>query len=344
MPIRLPFENLIVPVRQIRARISAIDARPPCRGHRFSAPETVRRRIGRRCPTGRRCARSTPARSARRAIAVSCASAPGAETLLIAVCPAAQASTFERLQSAAKLARSALESEPETLLIWERAASPRPSSRRCMRPSRPSRPQRSALRRSRASRSRAPRLARIDLALGTQIARSRCDVGDLGRQQPGALAHGAAAQHLERGGLSPAASGARAPPEAVVPILRRARAETPRRRRVPRSLAGQWNARRRHRAPRLPAARRGVAGREPRRARASASIPAAPTSRRTRACWTCTPTWRAAPWRWEACTPCMRSARRPRSIAGWRSPKIGSGRSPTSRRTWCARRTARPSR
>jgi leucyl aminopeptidase len=41
-----------------------------------------------------------------------------AETLLIAVCPAAQATTFERLQSAAKLARNVLDSEPESLLIW----------------------------------------------------------------------------------------------------------------------------------------------------------------------------------------------------------------------------------
>ena len=32
------------------------------------------------------------------------------------------------------------------------------------------------------------------------------------------------------------------------------------------------------------------------------------------------------------------------SIAGWRSPRIASARSPTSRRTWCAPTTARPSR
>ena len=46
----------------------------------------------------------------------------------------------------------------------------------------------------------------------------------------------------------------------------------------------------------------------------------------------------------EACTRCMRCARRLRSIAGWRSRRTASGRSPTSRRTWCARTTARPSR
>ena len=42
-----------------------------------------------------------------------------AETLLVAACPPAQASTFERLQIAGKLARAAMESDPTSLLLWQ---------------------------------------------------------------------------------------------------------------------------------------------------------------------------------------------------------------------------------
>ncbi|MGP0055047.1 MAG: M17 family metallopeptidase [Steroidobacteraceae bacterium] len=43
-----------------------------------------------------------------------------AETLLIVACTPARASTFERLQTAGKLARSVMESEPSSLLLWQR--------------------------------------------------------------------------------------------------------------------------------------------------------------------------------------------------------------------------------
>ena len=42
-----------------------------------------------------------------------------AQTLLIVACLADEASTFERLQAAGKLARSALDGEPQTLLLWQ---------------------------------------------------------------------------------------------------------------------------------------------------------------------------------------------------------------------------------
>ena len=44
---------------------------------------------------------------------------PQAQTLLVVACVADQASTFERLQAAGKLARSALEGDPKTLLVWQ---------------------------------------------------------------------------------------------------------------------------------------------------------------------------------------------------------------------------------
>ncbi len=118
MPIRLPFENLIVPVRQIRARVSrsmlarhsaAIVFLPlkPSAEDWAALPHgsTLRELYGRRVRKEGDCCQLRVG--------------AGAQTLLIAVCPATQASTFERLQSAAKVARAALDSEPATLLIWQ---------------------------------------------------------------------------------------------------------------------------------------------------------------------------------------------------------------------------------
>ncbi|MGA2397422.1 MAG: leucyl aminopeptidase family protein [Steroidobacteraceae bacterium] len=42
-----------------------------------------------------------------------------AETLLVAACPPVQASTFERLQLAGKIARAVTESDPTSLLLWQ---------------------------------------------------------------------------------------------------------------------------------------------------------------------------------------------------------------------------------
>jgi leucyl aminopeptidase len=118
MPIRLPFENLIVPVRHLRAPVSratlgrhaaAIVFLPlkPSADDWAALPEggALRELYARKVRKEGDCCQLRVG--------------AGAETLLIAVCPSAQRSTFERLQSAGKLARTALECEPETLLIWE---------------------------------------------------------------------------------------------------------------------------------------------------------------------------------------------------------------------------------
>jgi leucyl aminopeptidase len=120
MPIRLPFENLIVPVRQIRARISPSTLARHAAAIVFlplkpSADDWAA------LPHGAAALRALYARKVRKeGDCCQLRVGAGAETLLIAMCPAARATTFERLQSAGKLARNALESEPETLLIWER--------------------------------------------------------------------------------------------------------------------------------------------------------------------------------------------------------------------------------
>jgi hypothetical protein len=73
MPNRLPLDRLLVPVRQIGARVKTNLAR-------YASPQ--------------------------------------AQTLLVA-CLANEADTFERLQAAGKLARSALDGDPKSLLIWQ---------------------------------------------------------------------------------------------------------------------------------------------------------------------------------------------------------------------------------
>ena len=44
---------------------------------------------------------------------------PQAQTLLVVACLANEASTFDRLQAAGKLARSALDGDPKSLLVWQ---------------------------------------------------------------------------------------------------------------------------------------------------------------------------------------------------------------------------------
>jgi leucyl aminopeptidase len=118
MPIRLPFENLIVPLRQLRARVSASTLTRHGAAVLFLPLK----------PSAEQWA-GLPHSDALRGLYASKVRkegdfcqlrvGPDAATLLIAVCPVANASTFERLQSAAKIARAALESEPKTLLIWQ---------------------------------------------------------------------------------------------------------------------------------------------------------------------------------------------------------------------------------
>jgi len=95
MPIRLPFDQLLVPVRQIGARISV-----PLLARYSSAlvflPLAPSEADWRALPQGAH-----------------------AQTLLIVACLADEASTFERLQAAGKLARSALDGEPQSLLLWQ---------------------------------------------------------------------------------------------------------------------------------------------------------------------------------------------------------------------------------
>lgn len=118
MPIRFPFRTLTVPVRQIAPRISssrlagysaAVVLLPlkPSAADWASVPhgailsELYARKVQKE---GDCCQLRVGAH---------------AETLLVAACPPVQASTFERLQAAGKIARSVMESEPASLLLWQ---------------------------------------------------------------------------------------------------------------------------------------------------------------------------------------------------------------------------------
>ena len=126
MPTRLPLDNLLVPVRQTALRISAsilsryasalllLPLRPSEADWKalphadllralharkiHKAGDTFHLRVGRE-----------------------------AQTLLVVACPANDASTFERLQAAGKLARSALDGDPKTLLVWQQGCATGPA-------------------------------------------------------------------------------------------------------------------------------------------------------------------------------------------------------------------------
>jgi leucyl aminopeptidase len=118
MPIRIPFRTLIVAVRQIAPRISAskladYSAALVLLPLRPSAADWAA------VPHGPML-RELYARKVRKE-GDCCQLRVGAhaETLLVAACPPVQASTFERLQLAGKIARAVTESDPTSLLLWQ---------------------------------------------------------------------------------------------------------------------------------------------------------------------------------------------------------------------------------
>ena len=118
MPTRLALDQLQIAVRQIGARITA-----PILARHASAlvfvPVEPTEADWRALPHGA-VLRSMFARKPRKAgDCFHLRVGAQAQTLLIVACLAEQASTFERLQAAAKLARVALDGEPQTLLLWQ---------------------------------------------------------------------------------------------------------------------------------------------------------------------------------------------------------------------------------
>src|SRR5271170_4062226 len=127
MPTRLPLDQLLVPVRQISARITAsllaryssalvfLPLRPTAADFGALPHGAVLRRLH--------------ARKIRKAgDCFHLRVGAQAQTLLVVACLADDAGTFERLQAAGKLARAALDGEPESLLLWQQGCAPAAAS------------------------------------------------------------------------------------------------------------------------------------------------------------------------------------------------------------------------
>src|SRR5258707_13483881 len=118
MPTRLPYDQLLVPVRQIGARIT-VSLLARYSSALVFLPLTPSEADWRALPHGA-VLRGLYADKVRKAEdCLHLRVGARAQTLLIVACLADEASTFERLQAAGKLARSALDGEPQSLLLWQ---------------------------------------------------------------------------------------------------------------------------------------------------------------------------------------------------------------------------------
>jgi leucyl aminopeptidase len=122
MPTRLPLDQLLVPVRQIGARIT-VSLLARYSSALVFLPLTPSESDWRALPHGA-VLRGLYAQKVRKAgDCFHLRVGASAQTLLIVACLAEEASTFERLQAAGKLARSALDGEPQSLLLWQQGCS-----------------------------------------------------------------------------------------------------------------------------------------------------------------------------------------------------------------------------
>jgi leucyl aminopeptidase len=116
MPMRLPFSSLLVPARQIGARISAATlTRYGCAIVFLPATPTASDWAA--LPFGNLLRDLYQRKERKPGDSVQLKVGAHAETLLLAVCLGDTASTFERLHAAGKLARIALEDEPQSLVL-----------------------------------------------------------------------------------------------------------------------------------------------------------------------------------------------------------------------------------
>src|ERR1700689_4846681 len=118
MPTRLPLDRLLVPVRQLGTRVSASSLARYASAVLFlpPAPSAADWQALPHAPM----LRALHERKIRKAgDTFHLRVGAQAQTLLVVACLATEATTFERLQAAGKLARSALEGDPRTVLVWQ---------------------------------------------------------------------------------------------------------------------------------------------------------------------------------------------------------------------------------
>jgi leucyl aminopeptidase len=123
MPTRLPLDRLLVPVRQIGETVSESRLARHAGAMLFLplAPSAADWQALPHAPM----LRALHERKIRKAgDTFHLRVGPQAQTLLVVACVAADATTFERLQAAGKLARSVLEGDPKTVLVWQQGCPP----------------------------------------------------------------------------------------------------------------------------------------------------------------------------------------------------------------------------
>jgi leucyl aminopeptidase len=123
MPTRLPLDALLVPVRKVVA------APTPARLARYSAailllPKAPSSADWAAIPHARQLRGVFAGRPRKVGDFFTLRIGANGETLLVISITAKQASTFERLQAAGKVARAALEPEPRSLLLWHQGCQP----------------------------------------------------------------------------------------------------------------------------------------------------------------------------------------------------------------------------
>src|ERR1700678_4123042 len=126
MPTRLPFDQLLVPVRQIGARVTV------SRLARYSSalvflPLAPTKADFEALPHGAVLRGLFEQKVRKAGDCFHLRVGTRAQTLLIVACLAGEASTFERLQAAGKLARSALDGDPPSLLVWQQGCAAEPA-------------------------------------------------------------------------------------------------------------------------------------------------------------------------------------------------------------------------
>jgi leucyl aminopeptidase len=118
MPTLLPLDRLLVPVRQIGSSITASILSRYASALLF-LPLAPSRADWNALPHGTLLRALHERKVLKAGDTFHLRVGPRAQTLLVVACVAGEATTFERLQAAGKLARSALDGDPQTLLVWQ---------------------------------------------------------------------------------------------------------------------------------------------------------------------------------------------------------------------------------
>jgi leucyl aminopeptidase len=118
MPTRLPFDQLLVPVRQSGARVTTSLLARHAAALLF-LPSKPTESDWRALPHGTLLRTLYESKVRKAGDAFNLRVGPRAQTLLVVACLAETASTFDRLQAAGKLARCALDGDPQSLLVWQ---------------------------------------------------------------------------------------------------------------------------------------------------------------------------------------------------------------------------------